>query len=593
MLARARGLAASPAASVALLVVVSTAARLALGSRMSAPWIIPDEALYSGLAESLAEGRAPAIHGVVTLTWGLVYPLLIAPAWLAFPPETAYHAALAINAFVMSLAAIPAYALARMFVSRRGALLVASTTLLVPSMAYTGVVMTETAFYPAFLAAVLAVARAVERPSVARQVAALSALGLLALVRPQGVVLAGAYAGCILASGLLVGPGERARYLTRFAPSALFSAAALIAVVGGSWVKGHGALGWLGAHAGAVGDVDFVEVPIWFVLQLSDLLLYTAVAPIAAVSVLALSRTTRTDARSRLYVAVFVPIALTMFLTVALVGAAVDVDGQETVDERYLFYLVPLLLVGLALWIERGLPRPRRVTVIVLALSCVLAVLLPVDRVSYNADFQAFALLPWLLFESWVAIAAAMLAFTVACGLVWARVQPARSGHLWLLVGGWFVIVGVVAHQGMAVESTHSRADRIGDRPSWIDDVAAGTQVAALWDEARASSRPDVAYQALVVNDVFNRSVDRMLRLGPTTYYEHVLPTVPVRLGGGGLVLDGAGAPVRIPFVLTRCDMPVVGDVVARQRNADLVLYRVDPPLRVGGEPSCGRQGAS
>ena len=93
-------------------------------------------------------------------------------------PVRAYHAALAINALVMSMAAVPAYFLGRMFVAGKAAILVAAMTVLVPSMAYTGVVMTENASYPVFLLAVLLIARAVRTPSIANQALALVGLGV-------------------------------------------------------------------------------------------------------------------------------------------------------------------------------------------------------------------------------------------------------------------------------------------------------------------------------------------------------------------------------------------------------------------------------
>ena len=64
---------------------------------------------------------------------------------------TAYAAAKAINAVLMSLAAIPAYFLARRLLPARLSLVVAALTVTVPSMLYTGELMTENAFYPIFL----------------------------------------------------------------------------------------------------------------------------------------------------------------------------------------------------------------------------------------------------------------------------------------------------------------------------------------------------------------------------------------------------------------------------------------------------------
>ena len=98
----------------------------------------------------------------------------------------------------MSLVAVPAYLLARLFVGPKLAFVVAAMALLVPSMTYTGVVMTENAFYPAFVLAVFLVARTVRRPTLGAQALALLGLGLLAFTRIQGLALVGAYAGAVV-----------------------------------------------------------------------------------------------------------------------------------------------------------------------------------------------------------------------------------------------------------------------------------------------------------------------------------------------------------------------------------------------------------
>ena len=80
----------------------------------------------------------------------------------------------------MSLAAIPAYLLARRApgaaLARRAPLAVA-----LPSLAYTGTLMTENAFYPVFLLAAWALVRALERPTVVRQAVLLAAFGAAVL----------------------------------------------------------------------------------------------------------------------------------------------------------------------------------------------------------------------------------------------------------------------------------------------------------------------------------------------------------------------------------------------------------------------------
>src|SRR5207247_1128448 len=79
-------------------------------------------------------------------------------------------AAKAINGVVMSLAALPAYFLARRLLQPGLALVVAALTVAVPSMLYTGTLMTENVFYPLFLVVALALVAMLERPTPLRQV---------------------------------------------------------------------------------------------------------------------------------------------------------------------------------------------------------------------------------------------------------------------------------------------------------------------------------------------------------------------------------------------------------------------------------------
>ena len=65
----------------------------------------------------------------------------------------------------MSLAAVPAYLIARRVVGKWLALLAALLAVAVPSMVYTATVMTENAYYPVFLLAALALVALLERPS--------------------------------------------------------------------------------------------------------------------------------------------------------------------------------------------------------------------------------------------------------------------------------------------------------------------------------------------------------------------------------------------------------------------------------------------
>ena len=98
-------------------------------ARMVAPWIMIDELVYSELAKSLRGARPlPRPRRRRATATASSTRSLIAPAWRLFGADPdAYAAAKAINAVVMSLAAVPAYFLARRLLApaararRRGA----------------------------------------------------------------------------------------------------------------------------------------------------------------------------------------------------------------------------------------------------------------------------------------------------------------------------------------------------------------------------------------------------------------------------------------------------------------------------------------
>ncbi len=84
--------------------------------------------------------------------YGVLYPVLIAPAYALFDSlPDAYAAVKTINSLVMSLAAIPAYLIARRVVPAGLALLAALLAVALPSIVYTATVMTENLFYPLVL----------------------------------------------------------------------------------------------------------------------------------------------------------------------------------------------------------------------------------------------------------------------------------------------------------------------------------------------------------------------------------------------------------------------------------------------------------
>ena len=167
---------------------IAALVRILLTRQIPAPWILGDELHYSELAKSFASDGVMRLREEPSTIRSL-YPVLVSPAWLATSIGTAYPLAKVFNVLLMTLAAVPFFLWARRLVSPISALVATLLVLLLPALLYANMIMTESAFLPAFLLSVLLLALALERPTVLRQILAIVSIALPVAVRAQGVVL--------------------------------------------------------------------------------------------------------------------------------------------------------------------------------------------------------------------------------------------------------------------------------------------------------------------------------------------------------------------------------------------------------------------
>jgi Dolichyl-phosphate-mannose-protein mannosyltransferase len=154
--------------------------------------VMSDELQYAKLGLSIGDTLSPIpeIRGAYTGSLAQLYPLLIAPFMSAFDMPTAFRAIHALNAVVMASTAIPAYLLTREIVRpRAAAYLVAALSISIPWMVMSTMMLTEVAAYPAFVWAILALQRSLAKPSPKRDVLALGGLFLAFLGRTQFLVM--------------------------------------------------------------------------------------------------------------------------------------------------------------------------------------------------------------------------------------------------------------------------------------------------------------------------------------------------------------------------------------------------------------------
>src|SRR4051812_39624617 len=163
--------------------------RFWIAGRIPTPWIMVDEVIYSELAKSFEAHGNFLIRDHAADVPSVLYPVAIAPAWIADSIPTAYGIAKAINVLLMTSTVVPVYLWARRLATSRWALVACALVLVMPSMLYTGVLMSENAFLPLFLAATSTLALALERPTLLRQALLLGFVVLAVGVRLQALVL--------------------------------------------------------------------------------------------------------------------------------------------------------------------------------------------------------------------------------------------------------------------------------------------------------------------------------------------------------------------------------------------------------------------
>ena len=569
------------------IIAASTAVQAILALRLTAPQGIPDELIYSEIAKSLSEGRAPGIRGHAAFTYGPGYPLLLSPLWALFDDvAAAYTAARLLNALLISATAIPVYLLARSFVDTKRALVVAGLSVSIPSMLYAGLLLTEVALYPAFALAVALMTRSLMRPSSARQIAALGAIALACSIKALAFTLLIAYPICV---GLFhwLDARQLSEWRSRmrlYAPLWFVLAGLGVSAIALSLAVGLGRpLDLLGAYADVAENIDPLTTPWWLLLHLAEIDLYLAVTPFAA-AVLVAARGFRSSSSpdERLFAAVATPLTLCLLLVIAMVASRPQAVAQgyalndARLSERNAFLVVPLFLLALVLWL-RDRRGGVRLVLATLGVSAALPGLIPIAHYDSNVRVQALALVPWVTVNEDLIWPAAVLAFTVSLALLFVLAWRARLRDLafYAPVAAVFAVVIVVAHMSLVLASDWSRAGAAGETANWVDLAVGDEDVAVLWanHEPRGEAGLLAHHLPLFVGEFFNRRLGKVYEIGGPLPY--ALPSTKVRLEGGRVVgSDGSRIDLG-RYVLTPCHVDISGITVARDPVTGARVVRV------------------
>jgi hypothetical protein len=413
-------------------------------------------------------------------------------------------------------------------------------------MLFSSTLMLENLFLPLFVTACFVCALALERPTLAWQVAALAAIGLAAATRVQGLLLVPVFA---LAAVTL----RRARAL---APSLVVCAAVLIAVVA---KLAAGGLGVYEEHRAAHYSIG--ELATWLLRSAGELSLAAAIVPVAAL----LALRPRIE-RERVFVAV-AAWSTAAVICLAAVAASWQPHG---IKERYMAPVLPLLLVAFVVWLERG-ARPRPWWAI--GLPAALAVALPLGRLFHEPSLlgNGWALLP---FERAGLTTARILLVVGALGaiaLFLLAPRLAAVGVAAFLAASTGVVYSTIRNQSRAVLALSGLSDR-----NWVDDAVRAPVTylnATAFEQETREGRWFEEWVPVWETEFWNRDPLGVLSLGapePAPFFQR---------GGAldwrtGRVSGDSGN-----YVLVDPRFTPAGTLIAS--SGRLLLYRAAKPLRL------------
>lgn len=601
---RERNLAAPVA--VAGLLLVAVAARIAVDRHVHAPWIMLDELQYADAARSFAADGHYLFrdHPYALPT---IYPALISPAWFAGSVQTAYTLVKTINVLLMVAGAIPLYLWARRLVAPVWTVVAVVLYLAIPGFMYTAEILTENAFVPAMLLALFAMAVAIERPSLRRQLLALGAIALAIAVRLQGLILLIVLPSAILLALVLESipaQGDRKRLavarLRQFWPSL----GALIVGVLAYFVYELGRGASLSSGFGVYTPIATAHYALrpavrWIVYSFGELGFSVGLIPVSALIVLlglACRRETAPSSAERAFIAVA---TAAVFWIVIQVGTFASHFALR-VEERNMFNVAPVLLLALVIWLARGLPRPPVLTAVAVLVPVAFLVALPyTSLISTQAFFtDTFGLIP--LYRLMILhTGSSDLTIVVGLGALVAGLLFASLPRGWArfvvpaAVMAFLVLSSRSVYYEITFISTATRhAGGLSGDPSWIDHKIGKNARADFLYTTDIDQDQHILWEA----EFWNRSLRRVFGV---TSQDPSIPDVSApldpRTGRVAPQLPAGSPDLSTRYVVAASNLDVDGTRLASA--GALALYRVRHPLRIatleGGFQPDGWTGAT
>jgi hypothetical protein len=537
------------------------------------PTLFTDELQWTQLSRGVADDGVASIRGE-RVWFESLYVYLIAPAWWLGSTETAYEAIKYLNVLVMTSAAFPAYFLSRRLVSKPASLAVAAASISIPPMVYALYVLTEVIAYPWAVLCTWLIIEALARRTRGWTAAAVAVSLAAPVVRGQLIVVP---LGFAVAAVLLWWRSPRARQLR-----------------GDSWKRGDTvALVMLGVGAFAIltrwllhsNDVWRLAAepsvsPIWLhaFWAMGALAIGLGVLPlVGGLAALVPRRGERLSPHDRAFIAVTASFIGLFAAYTGIKGAYNVLTFADRIDERNVFYLAPLLLLGTAIALER-----RRIRLVAVAAAAAIAAYLitstPIQLHYPYFDAPGFSIATMTnrnFYWPHETIEQALLVTLVASVAIllagrFARGPLARAGLalVAVLVIGWSLTGQVTAARG-ANATARLYIANLPQPPDWVDRATGGGTVVYLGQTITSG----VGLRTSLL-EFWNSSI---VKVG-TTDGSELFPGPTFRPG----VIHADGTLSSLPgtaFLLADSGIEPVGSPI--DVRGSLRLYRLDGPIKL------------
>lgn len=554
-----------PAYWLAALLGAWLLAHWGLSLLVPSPYIFPDELIYLELSRHLAHGEGFLFRGEPMRFPTVLYPLALVPAQWAADPTLAFRLAQATSTLLMGAAAVPIYLLARRLLSARWALATTALAMVAPYTIYAHTIMAEGLFFALLMGVAYATLQAILAPGRRWKLLLGLLLGLAFFAKPQGMLLTPVVvATFVLSEGWRQQPGF-ARRLGAFWPAvAVFVLIVSLHVLRTALTVPGADLTSLATYLGTYsGGLSGKAAFTWGHF-------FTAAAGIVGATALSLGfwplalfgpfawRTARAGTLvERVYLTFAV---LTGAMLLALASQNVAIIDPRQVQERYTFYVGPLLLVGALSVLARG-PVPWRsagaIAVAALALSVSFierAAYAYVDTPAYMAMYRPWLSLGWRATE--LALAVGGLAYLAVLGVAWAR--GARRPAFALAMAYGLALTGLSFYAQSALSGVYAQ-----QKPfvAWVQAHAATDRPIALISDG-------LPYMPAMLTDVFSRQPIRQFYLERP--YAAWLERRLTEMAADGELLELSALPDGARIVAHQ-SVPLALPVLARQ--GQVVIY--------------------